>query len=102
MPVSEKPRKNMKPRDKDPITLVLERGLRTQEGRVPILDEDGTQQGFEMGKVARPVGVVLGPIQTLVLANAIVGMHRKIEQLDAILAEALKDEDTDKEEADEA
>jgi hypothetical protein len=83
---NKQPRKARKEREMDPIKLVMERGMSTAMINVPVTDEDGAVLGKEQRLMPRPKGVVLGPVQTMVLAKYIM-------QLNAILETALADED---------
>jgi len=88
MPKSETPRKARKPREKDPVKLVTSRGLNMEERWQPITDENGNKLGKEKVMTVAPKGVVLAPVQTMMLASY-------IQQLHATLELALADDDED-------
>lgn len=84
---------NAKPRETDPIKLVLERGLNQEKRWTPILDEEGQPTGAKEKRMStKPLGIVLGPVQTMVLAKYIL-------QLNAVADMALADAEEETDEA---
>lgn len=92
---NQDPRHPRKKREMDPIKLVMERGLNAEMRWVHIVDEDGKVVGKERQMTPAPKGLVLAPIQTMVLAKYIM-------QMNAILETALADDPEDDEAAEEA
>ena len=82
---SQKPRKAMKQREMNPIKLVMDRGLHTVTKYRE--NEDGDTEEYVE---AKPKGLVLAPVQTMVLAGFINEQTRRIQTLDALLTEMLK------------
>ena len=78
--------KKRKPAEQDPIKLLMARGLNVENRRQPILDEEGKATGtYEIKQAYVPKGVILRPVQTMVLA-------KYIQQLNQMLEMALADD----------
>jgi len=76
--------KRQRKREMDPIKLVMERGLNQEQRPTTITDEDGNEQEAVEVKL-RPRGVVLLPMQTLVLANYINALNQRIQTLEGVI-----------------
>lgn len=96
MPVSEKPRKRYKPRERDPVKLILERGIRQKEVRETFIDEEGEEQEAVYIQQLLPQGAVLSGAQVQVVAMALVQYQRQVQVLNGLIEEyqrMLADED---------
>lgn len=90
-------RKRRVERERDPVKLVMARGLNTELRRQPVLDDDGNPTGtYDMVPMLRPKGVVLQPVQAMALAQYIAKLNYLLE-----LATAEKDEPEDSQAAEE-
>ena len=87
---NKKPRKERKPREMNPVALVMTRGLNTTTKK----QADGSH-----AEQADPRGVVLAPVQTMVLAAFIQEQTKTIGKLNAII-EMMQEEDQDEDELD--
>lgn len=92
--------KKYKPRDKDPVKLVMERGSNVIIKKAPVVDDNGVQQKdedglpmFTMTAVPKPMGVVLAPVQTMLLAGYIQTRQKQIDALTELLRMYEMDED---------
>lgn len=92
-PVSTKPRKKYKPRDTDPIKLIMARGLRqeawTEEG------EDGETNTFV--KELPPQGVVLDGLQVQQVALTLARFQAQINILEAVIDDLTEDGEEEEE-----
>lgn len=102
MPVSEKPRKKYKPRETDPIKLIMERGIRV-ETWTEVDDESGEEHTFT--RQLAPQGVVLDGIQVNLVASFIASQQARmnvmeglIDEYQRLLAEEDEEEDLTEEE----
>ena len=87
MPVSEKPRKKYKPRERDPIKLIMERGIRTKEVRETFIDEEGEEQEAVYIQQLLPQGAVLTGEQVGLVAMTLVQYQRQVQILQGIVQE---------------
>lgn len=87
MPVSEKPRKKYKPRERDPIKLIMERGIRTKEVRETFIDEEGEEQEAVYVQQLLPQGAVLTGEQVGLVAMTLVQYQRQVQILQGIVQE---------------
>lgn len=95
MAESEKPRKARKMREMNPVKLVLDRGTNMEKRWQPVRDEDGNVVGKEKVPTLTPKGVVLGPMQTMVLAGFINQTQRTIQTLEGIIDQLEQEDDDD-------